>query len=312
MADAAGGSAQPGQPEPAPSAPSQPPAHAKTPPERPLPTDELPEPEGGRWEALPALVQEVVQHIVQETEAQNAAAEQPARPVAASGGGGAAAGERGTKRACTALADIPASQRTRDGILQMRLADGSAFRCDEASPVEEQVREAKRWMHLTGASATTALSLTHDGAAAPRAPRGAQGGQAKYVWPKLTIGRVRARWSRQSQWHGLLLMPPEKRQAIVHRALEKNLDRYRLTGQELQSIAVDVLRSIPPEERSLRAQEALAKADGGAKRAISAGWISNLRKAMKVEPSENVRTENGIGNPPAGVARCEHARTRHG
>ena len=280
MADAAGGSARPGQPEPAPSAPSQPPAQAKTPPERPL-------------EALPALVREVVDGIVQDTEAQNAAAEQPARPVAASGAGApAAAGERGTKRACTALADIPASQRTRDGILQMRLADGSAFRCDEASPVEEQVREAKRWMHLTGASGTTALSLTHDGAAAPRAPRGAQGGQAKYVWPKLTIGRVRARWSRQSEWHGLLLMPPEKRQAIVHRALEKNLDRYRMTGQELQSIAVDVLRSIPAEERSLRAQEALAKADGGAKRAISAGWISNLRKAMKVERAK--RESNGV------------------
>ena len=291
MADAAGGSAQPGQPEPAPSVPSQPPAQAKTPPERPLPTDELPEPEGGRWEALPALVQEAVENIVQHTEAQNAAAEQPARPVAASEAG-APAGERGTKRAYTALADIPASQRTRDGILQMRLADGSAFRCDEASPVEEQVREAKRWMHLTGASGTTALSLTHDGAAAPRAPRGAQGGQAKYVWPKLTIGRVRARWSRQSEWHGLLLMPPEKRQAIVHRALEKNLDRYRLTGQELQSIAVDVLRSIPAEERSQRAQEALAKADGGAKRAISAGWISNLRKAMKVERAK--RESNGV------------------
>jgi len=243
---------------------------------------------------LPALVQEVVENIVQETEAQNAAAEQPARPVAASGARAPApaAGERGTKRACTALADIPTSQRTRDGILQMRLADGSAFRCDEASPVEEQVREAKRWMHLTGASGTTALSLTHDGAAAPRAPRGAQGGQAKYVWPKLTIGRVRARWSRQSEWHGLLLMAPEKRQAIVHRALEKNLDRYRMTGQELQSIAVDVLRSIPAEERSLRAQEALAKADGGAKRAISAGWISNLRKAMKVERAK--RESNGV------------------
>ncbi len=248
MADAGGGSAQPGQPE----------------------------------------------HIVQETEAQNAAAEQPARPVAASGGGAPtpAAGERGTKRAFTCRADIPASQRTRDGILQMRLADGSAFRCDEASPVEEQVREAKRWMHLTGASGTTALSLTHDGTVVPRAPRGAQGGQAKYVWPKLTIGRVRARWSRQSEWHGLLLMPPEQRQAIVHRALEKNLDRYRMTGQELQSIAVDVLRSIPAEERSLRAQEALAKADGGAKRAISAGWISNLRKAMKVERAK--RESNGV------------------
>ena len=141
MADAGGGSAQPGQPEPAPSVPSQPPAQANTPPERPLPTDELPEPEGGRWEALPALVQEVVENIVQDTEAQNAAAEQPARPVAEPGAGApTAAGERGTKRAYTALADIPASQRTRDGILQMRLADGSAFRCDEASPVEEQVR----------------------------------------------------------------------------------------------------------------------------------------------------------------------------
>ena len=280
MADAAGGPAQPGQPEPAPPAPSQPPAQAKTPPERPL-------------EALPALVREVVDGIVQDTEAQNAAAEQPARPVAEPGAGApAAAGERGTKRVYTALADIPASQRTRDGILQMRLVDGSAFRCDEASPVEEQVREAKRWMHLTGASGTTALSLTHDGTAAPRAPRMAQGGQAKYVWPKLTIGRVRARWSRQSEWHGLLLMPPEKRQAIVHRALEKNLDRYRMTGQELQSIAVDVLRSIPAEERSLRAQEALAKADGGAKRAISAGWISNLRKAMKVERAK--RESNGV------------------
>ena len=84
MADAGGGSAQPGQPEPAPSVPSQPPAQAKTPPERPLPADELPEPEGGRWEALPALVQEVVE---QETEAQNAATEQPARPVAESGAG---------------------------------------------------------------------------------------------------------------------------------------------------------------------------------------------------------------------------------
>ena len=243
---------------------------------------------------MPALVQEVVENIVQDTEAQNAAAEQPARPVAESGGGAPApaAGERGTKRACTALADIPASQRTRDGILQMRLADGSAFRCDEASPVEEQVREAKRWMHLTGASGTTALSLTHDGTAAPRAPRMAQGGQAKYVWPKLTIGRVRARWSRQSEWHGLLLMPPEKRQAIVHRALQLNLDRYRKTQQELESITLDVLRSIPDEERSQRAQEALAKADGGAKRAISAGWISNLRKAMKVERAK--RESKGV------------------
>ena len=65
-----------------------------------------------------------------------------------------------------------------------------------------------------------------------------------------------------------------------------------MTEQELQSIAVDVLRSIPAEERSLRAQEALAKADGGAKRAISAGWISNLRKAMKVERAK--RESNGV------------------
>ena len=298
MADAAGGSAQPGQPEPAPSAPSQPPAQANTPPERPLPTDELPKPEGGRWEALPALVQEVVENIVQDTEAQNAAAEQPARPVAASGAGApAAAGQRGTKRVYTALADIPASQRTRDGILQMRLADGSAFRCDEASSVEEQVREAKRWMRLTGASGSTAVSLTHDGTAVPRPRCGATGGQAKYVWTKLTIGRVRVRRPGASgrepsgQWHGMLLMPPEKRQAVVHKALELNLDRYRITQQELESITLDTLRSIPDEERSLRAQNALAKADGGAKHAISVGWISNLRKAMKVERAK--RESNG-------------------
>ena len=298
MADAGGGSAQPGQPEPAPSAPSQPPAHAKTPPERPLPTDELPEPEGGRWEALPALVQEAVENIVQHTEAQNAAAEQPARPVAEPGAGApAAAGERGTKRAYTALADIPASQRTRDGILQMRLADGSAFRCDEASSVEEQVREAKRWMRLTGASGSTAVSLTHDGTAVPRPRSGATGGQAKYVWTKLTFGRVRPRRPGASgrqpsgQWHGMLLMPPEKRQAVVHKALELNLDRYRKTQQELESITLDALRSIPDEERSLRAQNALARADGGAKRAISVGWISNLRKAMKVERAK--RESNG-------------------
>ena len=43
MAGAIGEPAQPGQPEQAPSAPSQP-------PKRPLPTDGLPEPEGGRWE----------------------------------------------------------------------------------------------------------------------------------------------------------------------------------------------------------------------------------------------------------------------
>ena len=295
MADAAApGPAQPSQPEPAPSAPSQ----AKMPPERPLPADELPEPEGGRWEALPALVQEVVENIVQDTEAQNAAAEQPARPVAASGAGApAAAGERGTKRAYTALADIPASQRTRDGILQMRLADGSAFRCDEASPVEEQVREAKRWMRLTGASGSAAVSLTHDGTAVPRPRCGATSGQAKYVWTKLTIGRVRVRRPGASgrepsgQWHGMLLMPPEKRQAVVHKALELNLDRYRITQQELESITLDTLRSIPDEERSLRAQNALAKADGGAKHAISVGWISNLRKAMKVERAK--RESNG-------------------
>jgi len=285
MADAAGGSARPGQPEPAPSAPSQPPAQAKTPPERPL-------------EALPALVREVVDGIVQDTEAQNAAAGQPARPVAASGAGApAAAGQRGTKRVYTALADIPASQRTRDGILQMRLADGSAFRCDEASPVEEQVREAKRWMRLTGASGTTALSLTHDGTAVPRPRSGATGGQAKYVWTKLTFGRVRPRRPGASgrepsrQWHGMLLMPPHKRQAVVHKALELNLDRYRKTQQELESITLDALRSIPDEERSLRAQNALARADGGAKRAISVGWISNLRKAMKVERAK--RESNG-------------------
>ena len=285
MADAGGGSAQPGQPEPAPSVPSQPPAQAKTPPERPL-------------EALPALVREVVDGIVQDTEAQNAAAEQPARPVAASGAGApAAAGQRGTKRVYTALADIPASQRTRDGILQMRLADGSAFRCDEASSVEEQVREAKRWMRLTGASGSTAVSLTHDGTAVPRPRSGATGGQAKYVWTKLTIGRVRVRRPGASgrepsgQWHGMLLMPPEKRQAVVHKALELNLDRYRITQQELESITLDTLRSIPDEERSLRAQNALAKADGGAKHAISVGWISNLRKAMKVERAK--RESNG-------------------
>ena len=285
MADAAGGPAQPGQPEPAPSAPWQPPAQAKTPPERPL-------------EALPALVREVVDGIVQDTEAQNAAAEQPARPVAASGAGApAAAGQRGTKRVYTALADIPASQRTRDGILQMRLADGSAFRCDEASPVEEQVREAKRWMRLTGASGSTAVSLTHDGTAVPRPRSGATGGQAKYVWTKLTIGRVRVRRPGASgrepsgQWHGMLLMPPEKRQAVVHKALELNLDRYRITQQELESITLDTLRSIPDEERSLRAQNALARADGGAKRAISGEWITNLRKAMKVERAK--RESNG-------------------
>jgi len=285
MADAAGGPAQPGQPEPAPSAPSQPPAQAKTPPERPL-------------EALPALVREVVDGIVQDTEAQNAAAEQPARPVAASGAGApAAAGQRGTKRVYTALADIPASQRTRDGILQMRLADGSAFRCDEASSVEEQVREAKRWMRLTGASGSTAVSLTHDGTAVPRPRSGATGGQAKYVWTKLTFGRVRPRRPGASgrepsgQWHGMLLMPPQKRQAVVHKALELNLDRYRKTQQELESITLDTLRSIPDEERSLRAQNALARADGGAKRAISGEWITNLRKAMKVERAK--RESNG-------------------
>ena len=247
---------------------------------------------------MPALVQEVVENIVQDTEAQNAAAEQPARPVAESGAGApAAAGERGTKRVYTALADIPASQRTRDGILQMRLADGSAFRCDEASPVEEQVREAKRWMRLTGASGSAAVSLTHDGTAVPRPRCGATGGQAKYVWTKLTIGRVRVRRPGASgrepsgQWHGMLLMPPEKRQAVVHKALELNLDRYRITQQELESITLDTLRSIPDEERSLRAQNALAKADGGAKHAISVGWISNLRKAMKVERAK--RESNG-------------------
>ncbi len=279
MADAGGGSAQPGQPEPAPSVPSQPPAQAKTPPE-------------------PALVREVVDGIVQDTEAQNAAAEQPARPVAASGAGApAAAGARGTKRVYTALADIPASQRTRDGILQMRLADGSAFRCDEASSVEEQVREAKRWMRLTGASGSTAVSLTHDGTAVPRPRCGATGGQAKYVWTKLTFGRVRPRRPGASgrepsgQWHGMLLMPPQKRQAVVHKALEQNLDRYRKTQQELESITLDTLRSIPDEERSLRAQNALARADGGAKRAISGEWITNLRKAMKVERAK--RESNG-------------------
>ena len=245
---------------------------------------------------MPALVQEAVENIVQHTEAQNAAAEQPARPVAASEAG-APAGERGTKRAYTALADIPASQRTRDGILQMRLADGSAFRCDEASPVEEQVREAKRWMRLTGASGSAAVSLTHDGTAVPRPRCGATGGQAKYVWTKLTIGRVRVRRPGASgrepsgQWHGMLLMPPEKRQAVVHKALELNLDRYRITQQELESITLDTLRSIPDEERSLRAQNALARADGGAKRAISGEWITNLRKAMKVERAK--RESNG-------------------
>ena len=179
----------------------------------------------------------------------------------------------------------------------MRLADGSAFRCDEASPVEEQVREAKRWMRLTGASGSTAVSLTHDGTAVPRPRSGATGGQAKYVWTKLTFGRVRPRRPGASgrepsrQWHGMLLMPPHKRQAVVHKALELNLDRYRITQQELESITLDTLRSIPDEERSLRAQNALARADGGAKRAISVGWISNLRKAMKVERAK--RESNG-------------------
>ena len=87
-----------------------------------------------------------------------------ARPgVLAESGAAAVSAKRGTKRAkYTRPADIPASQRTRAAILKMELEDGTAFQCGGGA-VDQQVREARRWLSVTGAPPSAAVQLTNDG-----------------------------------------------------------------------------------------------------------------------------------------------------
>ena len=86
--------------------------------------------------------------------------------VAESGPAAAGSAKRGTKRAArrryTRPADVPGSQRTRAAILQMKLEDGTAFQCGGGA-VEQQVREARRWLSVTGAPPSAAVQLTNDG-----------------------------------------------------------------------------------------------------------------------------------------------------
>ena len=132
--------------------------------------------------------------------------------------------------------------------------------------MDQQVREAKHWLRLTGASPTMAVLLKHDGSAQARPLRGGGARSAMsaeeakaidaghlnhYVWPRITIGRVQTRGvaataagagrAAPASGPGRRLMPEAKRQEVVTQARAAGVGGRRVPASELCEIVVRVL-----------------------------------------------------------------------